>query len=798
MNIFTQLQKSFKPSFIETDLAPYYPVLQKIREKENVFKEWEDADIKEYSGELIKKAKCSIALDNLLVDTYALVSEVTFRTLSMRPYDVQIIAAIALHQGKVIEMQTGEGKTLTATMPAYLNAINGKGVHIHTFNDYLAKRDALWMQPVYHFLGVSVGYIQGEMSPDIRREVYKKDITYLTAKEGGFDYLRTFLSTDPKGIVQTKINFAIIDEVDSILIDEARIPLVIAGEVAQNQAINFYYVSRLVKQLIPGEDFQTDEYALNIFLTETGVSKVEKELDCIDLYAVENEELLVKINLSLQAQWLLKRDVDYIVRDDKIELVDEFTGRIVENRKWPHGLQAAIEAKESIPVQPEGKILGKTTLQHFFRTYPKLCGMTGTAQPAAEEFAVIYGMPVIVIPANKPSQRIDHPDFIFYNKEAKIAALIEEIKKEHSTGRPVLVGTASVEESEGIARILHQDQVYCQTLNAKNDAEEAVIIAKAGMLGTVTISTNMAGRGTDIKLGGEEATSRDKILALGGLYIIGMNRFESRRIDDQLRGRAGRQGDPGESRFFISLKDDLLQKHGIDELIPRRFRQNVSMSSVNHEIIKREVNRARRIIEGKNFDIRKTLWKYASFVEIQREIVHQRRQNVLYGNFESLLLIHDKEFYRGLVHQFGEVLVRKVESQITLAVIDMCWADYLEEIDQIRQSIYLIALGGMNPFIEFQRRADDIFSELLQKINQEIIQKIKTVHITQNGIDLEKEGLHGPTSTWTYLISDNPFGDKLEMMLNSSSQIGFAAFAALVWPLLAFYFTIKKAIRKKI
>ncbi len=797
MRLFHKLKKKLKPGYIENDLTSFYPLLQSIRKKENDLKSLSDQMLQDVSAQLISRAAHQ---DNdLLTDAYALVSEVAFRTLKTRPFDVQILAAIALHQGSVVEMQTGEGKTLTATLPVYLNAILNKNVHILTFNDYLAQRDAGWMQPVYNFLGLKVGFIQESMTPQERKAVYLNHIVYVTAKEAGFDYLRDQLATSLQETIRPETSFAIIDEVDSILIDEARIPLVIAGEVPSQQVISFYQTAELVKALLPGIDFQTDTYQLNIFLTEQGIEKVENQLGSSDLYAPENEELLVKTNLSLQAENLLHRDMDYIVRNGNIELIDEFTGRVAENRKWPYGLQSAIEAKENLTLQPEGKVLGKTTLQHFINTYSKISGMTGTAQPAAEEFADLYGVPVLVIPPNRLNCRVDHPDHIFYTKEARLIALIKEIKKVNATGRPILMGTATIEESELIAVRLLAAGIRCQVLNAKNDAEEAGIVARAGMFGSVTIATNMAGRGTDIKLGGKAGVWRDKILALGGLYVIGTNRFESRRIDDQLRGRAGRQGDPGDSQFFISLQDDLLVKHGIEELIPKRLRQNKStdLSPVSHQVIRREVNRAQRIVEGKNFDIRKTLSKYTSFIEMQRKIVHQRRQQVLEGDYDSLLAEQDQRFYHELTGKFGQPLIQQVETQITLAVIDKHWANYLEKTDQIRQSIYLMALGGLHPFYEFQKTTNQLFSELLELIDQEVIQKLKTVRITQKGIDLEEEGLKAPTSTWTYLISDNPFGDRLEIMLGSNSNIGFSAFAALVWPLLAFYYLVKRLVKRK-
>jgi preprotein translocase subunit SecA len=785
-----QIKKLFKPAFLETELKYYTPIVKEIRSQQKTLQWKSDHAITDLSTEIIKASRNNISLDKLLVTAYALASEAIVRKLKITPYDVQLIAAIALHHGKIIEMNTGEGKTLTATLPAYLNAIMGKGVHILTFNDYLAKRDATWMQPVYEYLGLSVGTIHEGMTSDERKKAYQKNITYLTAKEGGFDYLRSSLATDSSNIILPNASFAIIDEVDSILIDEARIPMVIVGSMKEEHSVDVLQISSLVRNLVRHLDFQTDQYALNIYLTENGLKKIETQLGCNNLYdeSSKNQEILSRVHQSLQAHWLLNRDVDYIVRNNTIELVDEFTGRIVENRKWPHGLQAAIEAKENIPIQPEGRILGKTTLPHFIKTYPKISGMTGTATASAEEFASVYGIPVVIIPPNKPSKRIDQPDHIFLTKRAKFNALIEEIKKVHSTGRPILVGTPTIEESEAVASRLLSENIFCETLNAKNDEEEAGIIAKAGMLGAITISTNMAGRGTDIKLGGDEGVNRDIIINLGGLYVIGTNRFESRRIDYQLRGRSGRQGDVGESRFFVSLEDDLLKKHGIDELIPKRLLKTGRTSRSGYATILREIDRAQRIVEGKNFDIRKTLNKYASIVEIQRKILHQRRQAALENNSESLLAEHNADHHYHLTQQFGKTLIEKVEAQVTIAIIDKHWADYLEEVERIRQGIYLVTLGGMDPFYEFQKQTAELFKELLSGIDNAIIFKMTTLQITADGIDLEKEDLTTPTSTWTYLVNDNPFGDKLENILRGTANMGLAAGAAILWPLLTLYF----------
>lgn len=793
--MFKTFWKTLKPDFVERDIGNYFAVLAKIREKEERLKSMTDHELQSLSQSLKKGASINLNFESSLIEAFALVCETAYRVLKMRPFDVQVLGALAMNEGKVIEMNTGEGKTLVATMPAYLHALSGKGVHILTFNDYLAKRDAKWMGKIYDFLGLHVGFVNGEMEQEERRKAYENDITYVTAKQAGFDYLRSFLIQDPSQQILPTAGLAIIDEVDSILIDESRTPLVIAGKDYQENPVDLYQVASVIGALKEGIDFKAVEFELNVFLTDAGTTEIEKKLDLKNLYDPENEILLYRLNQALHARCLLHKDIDYIVRNEKIELVDEFTGRVIADRKWPHGLQAAIEAKENIPIKEEGVILGKTTLQHFIKRYPKICGMTGTATPAAEEFYEVYNLPVTVIPPNKPSIRKDQEDIIFPDKASKYNALVKEIGREHRKGRPILVGTSNVEESEKLSGLLFDQGIECQVLNAKNDEEEAGIVAKAGLWGAVTISTNMAGRGTDIKLGGDEGLNKNKILELGGLYVIGTNKFESRRIDNQLRGRSGRQGDPGESRFFISLEDELLQRHGINELIPKRYLNKKEISELNSKIIIREVNRTQRIVEGKNLDIRQTLFKYASIVEIQRQIIHQQREQVLNGLSESLMRSHDPEFYGQQVELHGNKLIKRVEKQIHLAIIDKNWVEYLEESELVRQGIHMFKKAGLNPYYEYQKILNESFSDLLTKIDNEIVQVMKRITISKNGVDLKKEGLKAPSSTWTYLVSDNPFGDRLEIMLGGN--IGFAAFAGIYWPLLALYFLAKRLFQKK-
>ncbi|NLD46843.1 MAG: accessory Sec system translocase SecA2, partial [Clostridiaceae bacterium] len=612
--------KNFRKKLREKDLFRFdikttRPLIDRINALN--FETLGNEEFEEMSRKLACEWKGEIQQEDLLVKAFALAKEAAKRVLGVCPYDVQLMAGIAMLNGNVAQMQTGEGKTLAAVFPAYLNALSGKGVHILTFNDYLAKRDSEWMGPVYDLLGLTVGYINEGMTQEQRKRAYQCDITYATAKEAGFDFLRGFLSMKKEELTQREFNVAIIDEADSILIDEGRIPLVIAGDVggAESEARR---ASDIVRSLRRGIHYAKDEYERNVYLTDRGVEVVENMLECGNLYDEENLELLTGINSALHAHVLLKRNVDYIVRNGIVELVDEFTGRVAENRKWPDGLQNAIEAKEGLTGRNTGQIMYSITMQNFIRQYPKICGMTGTAYSAAEEFRDFYGIGVAIIPTHRPCIRVDEPDVVFTHKEAKYKALVKEILRVHKTGRPILIGTCSVDESERIFSELKEAGVNCQVLNVKNDELEAAIIERAGTFGAVTVSTNMAGRGTDIKLGMGDGDEHYKVAVLGGLYVIGTNRHESIRIDNQLRGRAGRQGDPGSTRFFISLEDDLLVKYKITSLIPEKFYPKKQDTPLNDPMIESEIARAQRIIEGQNFDTRKALCKYSIILDEQR------------------------------------------------------------------------------------------------------------------------------------------------------------------------------------
>ncbi len=766
MRLITRLREYFhlaRGGAVEFDLGRYRRVLARIDEHD--FEGADEEQLKIKSGELAARARDGTALDRLLPEAFALVRETSRRVLAMRPFDVQMIAGIAMHQGKLAEMPTGEGKTLAAVAPVYLNALTGRGVHVLTFNDYLARRDAQWMGPVYRLLGLSVGCVQQQ--PDIagRKDAYSCDVTYLTAKQAGFDYLRNHLCTDASDLVQRAFHYAIVDEADSILIDEARVPLVIAGSTEAVQA-DPARAARLIGRLVPDRHFKKDRESRNVQLTEAGLDRMEAELACGNLHDAANLPLLTDLSMALHARVLLTRNVDYIVRDRRVELVDDFTGRVVRDRRWPDGLQAAVEAKEGVPLQPQGAIRGSITLQHFLRLYPKTAGMTATARPAADEFFEFYDMSVVVIPPNRDCIRSDEDDVVFTHRGAKHGSIIAEIVELQRTGRPVLVGTASVVESEELAAGLAEAGVACEVLNAKNDEREAQIVARVGTTGAVTISTNMAGRGTDIRLGGDPPRARDRIVDLGGLYVLGTNRHESRRIDGQLRGRAGRQGDPGSSRFYVSLEDDLVKRFGIRDLIPPKYRTLRQDEPIDDPAVTRVIGRAQRTIEAQTFEIRRTLWRYASLIENQRQAVQGRRQAILKDEVSlDLLTTRAKDRYNELLAAgVGREVLRRVEKRITLLQIDACWADYLTRVADIRENIHLVVLANQSPLDEFHKRVGREYAELLERIDHQIVRTFRSAEIGACGIDLDKEGLRGPSSTWTYMINDNPFGDVLQRL----------------------------------
>jgi preprotein translocase subunit SecA len=741
---------------LECDLAPYQHLLTGIRSIN--WSEKTDKRLQEISVNLLQKTRATGTSEELLIPAYALVAEVCRRILRLSPFDNQILAGIAMHQDKLAELPTGEGKTLVAVFPAYLNALSGQGVHVFTANDYLARRDAAWMGPVYQFLGLTIGIIQEGMSIAERQLAYGADITYVTAREAGFDYLRDHLALEKKRTAHRPFHLAIIDEADFILIDEARIPMVIAGE-ADLPACDHYALARQVETLEPNLDFAVTENRRNVYLCEHGIQRLETMLDCGNLFSEGNRLLLTGINLALHARVLLYRDIDYIVRNGKIELVDEFTGRLAERRRWPDGIQQAVEAKENLAIQPQGRVLGSIALQHFVKLYPRLCGMTATAQTAAEEFFELYGLKTVVIPPHRPCIRIDHPDMVFAGKQAKYLALTEEICRVHTGGQPILVGTATISESELIASKLAGLGIACQVLNAKNDEKEAGIIAQAGSLSAVTISTNMAGRGTDIRLGGADGHDHAAVAARGGLYVIGCNRHESRRIDFQLRGRAGRQGDPGSSRFFVSLEDDLLVRYQATEQMTARMKSEGLGRPSPASRMNREITHWQRVIEGNNATIRSTLQQYTALVEAQRLQISQWREDILDGE-------------TGMVRQF------------TLEAIDHFWAEHLAVISDIRESIHLFRLAGQVPLDQFHKQIDGEFCTFKEKIDAAVNSEVqKTVKAATGQAPARKS--KKPSATWVYLENDNPFSEFFSCLI-SSRHIGFQAAASLPVQLLFF------------
>ncbi|MFH0921864.1 MAG: accessory Sec system translocase SecA2 [Fibrobacterota bacterium] len=693
----------------------------------------------------------------------------------------------------------GRGKTVAAVFPACLNALVGKGVHVLTFNDYLARRDAHWMGPIYAFLGLRVGRVQEGMPVAVRQQAYSSDITYLTAKEAGFDYLRDNLCYADTDRVHRAFHFAVVDEADSILIDEARVPLIIAEAANNSPASESDAVLRMAgiaRALVQPRDFDTDEYARNIHLTEAGARRVEAVLGCGSLYDEENHATLALLHSALHAAHLLHRDRDYLVRDGKVELVDEFTGRVADKRRWPDGLQAALEAKEDLWVRAKGSLLNSITLQHFLRLYPRLCGMTATARAAEREFTEFYRLPVTVIPPHAPCVREDRPDALYRTREARREALVSEIEQAHSVQRPVLVGTGSVEESADLAAALRVRGVDCEVLNAKDDEFEARIIAQAGRAGAVTVSTNMAGRGTDIRLGNGDEKEKKQVVALGGLYVIGTHRHESRRIDDQLRGRAGRQGDPGVTRFFLSLEDELFVRYRLRDLVPAGRMENLSGDTIHDRWVYHEINRVQRIVEGQNLEIKLTLFKYSSLIEEQRKIITAQRNAALSGD-SALQLFEENAsgHFRQLMERQGRDGVLSLCRDLSLFCLDKAWSRYLADITEIRENIHWKRMGGQDPLFEFHKMAIDLFGQMLVESEADAMEMFLRISPDRGRADLDSLGVKAPSSTWTYLVNDNPFEDLLSLKLIGDS--GFSVGAGLWWPLLVVFSFLKKRNWKK-
>ena len=680
-----------------------------------------------------------------VVEIFALTAVIAGRALGLQMFDVQLLGALAMQRGHIAEMQTGEGKTLAAVPAIIWHACMSRGTHVLTANDYLARRDALWMSGIYEWFGLSVSYIAQNMPAEKRRLAYLSDVTYATANEVGFDYLRDGLARSKEELVQRPFAFAVIDEADSILIEEARIPLVIAGGAVDDPALA-HRADWVVRQLHFRTHYNPDEFARNVQLTDAGIRHVERALDCGSLFDERNLCVLTAVQDALHAHGLLKRDVDYVVKNGMVEMVDEFKGRIAENRRWPAGLQRAIEAKEQVRLNTQGRVLGSITVQSLVRMYERTCGMTGTAATQSEEIRRIYEMPVIVIPTHRPVIRQDLPDVVYPDKEVRTRALVEEIRKIHNTGRPILVGTASVEESELLSHRLQMAGVKHAVLNARNDEAEAEVTAQAGALRAVTISTNMAGRGTDIILGGDPPRNRQEVLELGGLYVIGTTRHEAARIDNQLRGRAGRQGDPRTSRFFLSYQDDLLRSFGI--------------------AANRDINSAQRTAESQNLEIRETLWKYDAAVEHHRREVYALRRQVLVSDNWSIRSLLSEGQYGELMEAAGENVLAKAGREIALAIIDDLWADYLANVSELRGGIHWISWGGGDPLHKFLSGVQNIYLDFHDCLKEEIAEAFATAAIQNGVVHFRDGGRFERGATWTYISTDQPFGTFSERIIN--------------------------------
>jgi preprotein translocase subunit SecA len=789
----------------EREVKQHLVVARAIAELEPELEALDDAALRALSDELRERA-AEEDLDALLVEAFALTREAAKRTIGLRPFDVQMVGGIVLHRGKIAEMKTGEGKTLVASLPLYLNGLSGKGAHLVTVNDYLARRDAGWMGPVFHLLGLSLGVIAHDTSvlydpdyfdeahtdprlqhfrPVSRREAYAADITYGTNNEFGFDYLRDNMAQDLANCTQRELNFAIVDEVDSILIDEARTPLIISGQ-GEESTDKYYEYARYAARLTEEEDFTVELKHKSASLTEDGIAKMERWAKIPNIYDLENVVEAHQINQALKAKALYLRDREYLVKDGEIVIVDEFTGRLMPGRRWSDGLHQAVEAKEGLKVQQEQKTLATITLQNYFRLYHKLAGMTGTAVTEAEEFHKIYKLEVVTIPTNKPMVRTDHADVIYKTEESKFEAVIDEVIEMNERGRPVLVGTVSVEKSERLARMLEKRGLPHSVLNAKQHEREAAIVKDAGQKGAVMIATNMAGRGTDIVLG-------DGVRESGGLHIIGTERHESRRIDNQLRGRSGRQGDPGSSRFFISLEDDLMKIFGPAADRIGNLMDRLEVEPIEHKWVAGSIESAQKKVEGFNFDARKHVVEYDDVMNKQREIIYGERRKVLEGadtrdNIEAYIrelidkgvevhcqarhaenweieeliqylsayfpippgsqfppevlakgsaaladTIHESAMaaYLAKEEQIGADLMRSVERWVMLHTIDSKWIEYLTQMEHFREGIGLRAYGQKDPLIEYKNEAFTMFQELIAAIQSDIVANMFRVQVNQ-------------------------------------------------------------------
>ena len=808
MNIFTRTFSKIFKSSNQQELDKTKNLISAINSQETAFKSLKDGEIKEKALNLKRSVQDGKSLEDVIPESFALVREAAKRTLGERHYDVQLAGGIILHQGKIAEMKTGEGKTLVSTLPAFLNSLNGKGVHIVTVNDYLAQRDSKWMGKIFNFLGSTTGCITNDLNDVQRKENYKCDISYATNNELGFDYLRDNMKYDINDMVQRDHNYCIVDEVDSILIDESRTPLIISGKLEDKT--NLYSISNEFIKYLQKNDFELDEKNKNAILTDDGIDKIEKLaiqkniLKNNNFYDPENLSLVHHVNQALKANLLFKKDTDYIIRSGKVQIIDEFTGRVLDGRRFSDGLHQALEAKENVQIEEENQTLASITYQNYFRLYKKLSGMTGTAATEAEEFYDIYKLNVVSIPTNKKMLRNDFNDQIFRTELEKYNAITKKIIECNKKGQPVLVGTTSVEKSEKISKFLNGKKIKHNVLNAKQHDKEAKIIAEAGKIDAVTIATNMAGRGTDIKLGGNKDFVEDgkvndvkqmkedekKVKNLGGLFIIGTERHESRRIDNQLRGRSGRQGDPGSSIFFISLQDELMRIFGGDSIDGMLKKLGLKENeSIDHPWINKAMERAQKKVEARNFDIRKTLIKFDDVMNDQRQVIFSQRLKILKNNnieeilndflneildnLEKIKIIYQKsndeksylasikntlgnsvndeklisitsldkeKFYQEIKNTYllkkqkrieliGEKENNDLEKKIFLQIIDFTWRSHLQYLEQLRQVIGLRSYGQKDPLSEFKKEAFTLFEGLLEKIKNDVIKFLLNLNI---------------------------------------------------------------------
>ncbi|NLN87389.1 MAG: preprotein translocase subunit SecA [Syntrophomonadaceae bacterium] len=766
----------------EREIKKLGRIVEDINQLEDRFRQLADDDFPRHTEQFKQRLADGETLDDILPEAFALVREASRRTMGMRHFDVQLVGGMVLHRGKIAEMKTGEGKTLVATLPAYLNALEGKGVHIVTVNDYLASRDAGWMGPIYEFCGLSVGLIVHDLTYAQRKAAYSCDVTYGTNNELGFDYLRDNMVVAADNMVQRPLNYAIIDEVDSILIDEARTPLIISGEGDKPTDL-YMRIAKYIPRLANEADYIVDEKANVVTLTEDGVRKVEQHFNIENLS--DNMEIAHHVNQGMRAHTLMKKDRDYVVKDDQIIIVDEFTGRLMFGRRYSDGLHQAIEAKEGVKIEKESQTLATITFQNYFRMYKKLAGMTGTAKTEEEEFMNIYGMSVIVVPTNLPMVRDDRADWVYRSEPGKFTAVVEDIVEKHKQGQPVLVGTISIEKSELLSKMLTKRGVRHQVLNAKHHEKEAQIIAQAGQPGTVTIATNMAGRGTDIVLG-------EGVQVLGGLYVLGTERHESRRIDNQLRGRSGRQGDPGESRFYVSLEDDLMRLFGSTNIEGLMDRLGMDDSiPIENKMITRGIENAQKKVESRNFGIRKNVLEYDDVINNQRMVMYKDRRKVLYGedlketvstmiddvidrvvdNFagdfkysdewdleglityveqsilpgavwkpedlvgmtkeevKELIVENTHALYEDREQELGSELMREIEKAIMLRIIDNKWMDHIDAMDQLRNGINLRAYAQRDPLVEYKFEAYEAFQDMVYAIKEDVVRYVLRVKV---------------------------------------------------------------------